>query len=138
MHTKEKIIKLRKLIEEEIYLHNSKRIHEVELNQLISSINQDLLINYETQREFISQFLYVYEINGEHVVDILFHRFVNGLENLKQLSIVPLDLNFWEGEFDIDAVSKEYKSFLKEKMTEVKEIRLSNNLDFIIDKNVGG
>jgi hypothetical protein len=72
------------------------------------------------------------------VLEILLPSFLNGLENLKSLEIEPLDLSFWDEDFDFDNVAKQFHSFLKSNISMRQEIRLSNDIPVAIDMETGG
>jgi hypothetical protein len=137
MDTKASIIRLRKLLEEEIYLHQRKHVHKEEIKQLIVAINNDLLTSYDKQREFISQILFVYEQSTDHSINILFPQFLNEIEDLKKLNIEPLDLSFWEEEFDLESAFEQFEPFLKQYVVYGQQVRLSNDLGVQIDVHNG-
>ena len=133
MDTREAITLLRKRIAEEIFRQDRKHVHENEIKQLIAAINDDLLNSYEKQREFISQILFVYEEYPDHFISNLFTLFLNGMNDIKSLRTEQLDLSFWEKDFDIDVVYKDFKVFLEQNMRDSQAVRLSHDLILIGD-----
>lgn len=134
----ELIQRLKRLIEEEILLHNSRKLNEAEINHLIEEISQKFLIDYETQRKYVSQVIQIYEKSTSHVLNILFPIFFERLNKLNELNIIPIDLQLWEREFDIDEVDRNYKSFFNSQLSKNPKVRLSGDVPSLaIDPDTG-
>lgn len=135
----DKISLLKKLLDEEIYDLKGKRNNEEKILQLIYQINLILLSDYDIQRQHVSTLLTVFEDRLEHVLPILAFLFLNSLEDSKSLIIKPLKTEFFEVEFDIEAVAADYFPFFKEilKGHRVAGFRISDNIDITIEEQLG-
>ncbi|MEQ1555136.1 MAG: hypothetical protein ABL929_13205, partial [Ferruginibacter sp.] len=134
----ESIKELKTLLQEEIHFHNGNNVHQSEITNLISKINDFLLVDYESQREYIPDLLAVYEDTSDHIITLLILNFLNELDKLKTLPTSELDLDFWNNEFDIEQTSREFNALLEKNLKKGEGIRLSNDNSFDIDSITGG
>jgi len=138
MQGKEQIYRLRKLIDEEILLHYRKHVHAKEISGIIDQVSDIMLTGYDAQRSLVPALLSLYEDNADHIIGLMIPNFLDGMNKLKELKAVPLDLSFWDAPFDFDSTIDEFLEFYKSHLSKGEHIRLSKDVPVTIDLATAG
>ncbi|QJB29896.1 hypothetical protein HF329_00670 [Chitinophaga oryzae] len=131
------LLSLKQYIREEVLLYSGDNVNRNQIDNLIDEIADCILSSYENQRKYTQRLLSIYDEFTSHVLEQLLKKFLLGLECIKKLTVVPLNLNHWDSEDDYEKEMVQYKSFFSENIIKRSSIRLSYSVDWSIDEAMG-